>query len=217
MRRRKKISGAADYIIPLAVVGLGFYVLNKFGLFGSGSGSGSSIPGGAYIPGTASSSPATQQQTLQIEDTIDNAAQALGSQNPLYVNIYNNNPGCVTISSDQATSLWNDIYTASDPGFFFSGKNADLSGVLASFQQTVQNQCDLSYVATLAVSNYGEDLWNFLRKFFFNDQTGTSGETNMQMSQDFWNWAVSLPLPAGSNPAPSASATYSSPTSLVGL
>lgn len=187
MFRKQKIAGGADYIIPIGILIAGYIILNKLGVFGSGSGAG---------PGQSSST-ATQQQTLSITDTLDNAAQALGNANPLFPNMYNANNNCVSISSDQANSLWADIYAASDPGIFLSGKNADLSGVLAQFQQVVQNQCDVSYISALSVDNYGDTLWDFMRKFFFNDSTGTSGQTNIQMAQAFYNWAVSLPAGQG--------------------
>jgi hypothetical protein len=67
-----------------------------------------------------------------------------------------------------------------------------MSPLLASFQSMVQSGCDISYVSTFCESDTGSDLGTYLWGFA-NDQTGTSGITNMQMLSNFVMWAFALP------------------------
>jgi len=157
-------------------------------LFGSSSDSGTG--GGLF----KSSSTATQVATLSLLDQIDAWYQTqTDATNPFLPNLYNGNNNCVQINQGEAASLWADMYAASDPGFFFSGKNADLSGILTQFEQWVANACDLSYISSLCQSQTNSNLWTFMRHYFANDGTGTSGQTNMEMLADFVSWAGGLP------------------------
>ena len=190
--RRKKVSGTADYIIPLAVVGLGVFVLYKMGLIGGNSGGG----GGGLLPSAQSSSTATQQATLVTLDTLQafyNAQPA--ATNPFSPDLYDNNPDCPSITSTQAQSLWSDIVTAYNGSGFISlfKANPDMSPLLGQFQAIVQSACDISLVATLCENATGDDLGTYLFNSFSNDQTGSSGQTNMQMLNNFMKWAFALP------------------------
>lgn len=209
----KKMGSAADYIIPLGILaglGIGAYLLyQKF--FGSGSGSGSGLPGllssgttpTATTPGTnpgalyPSSSNATTQQATAISSTQLEAFY--GAQdpatNPFGVNLYDANPNCPSISLVQATSLWADIQLAAQGSGFMAlfGKAADFSPVLAEFQILVQSACDISLVSTLCMNDKGIDLGTYLFNTFSNDQVGTSGQTNQTMLSQFIYWGFSLP------------------------
>jgi hypothetical protein len=194
---RKKIGGFSDYIIPRAVVGVGFYFLNKLGIFGGSSSSSPGLlsPGGALSP--QSSSTATQQATLATLDSLQTFYNAQpAATNPFQATLYNNNPAAATITSAQATSLWSDLQTAYNGSGFLSLFKAqpDLSPVLAQFQGIVQTGEDISLVATLCQSATGSDLGTWLFNSFANDQTGSSGITNMQMLNNFMYWAFSLPI-----------------------
>jgi hypothetical protein len=186
----KKMSGTADYIVPLAVVGLGVFALYKLGFLGSGSGSGS---GSGILPSLQSSSTATQQATLATIQTFYNAQPA--ATNPFLPTLYAGNPSCPSITTAQAASLWADIVTAYNGSGLLSLFKAepDMSALLPAFQTIVQSGCDISLVCSYCENATGNDLGTYMFNSFANDQTGTSGITNMQMLSNFVMWAFALP------------------------
>jgi hypothetical protein len=189
----KKMSGTADYIIPLAVVGLGVFVLYKLGFIGNSSGSGS---GGGGLLSPLSSSPATQQATLSLDDTAVQFYQAQPTAtSPFLPTLYNSNTACPSITSDEASSLWSDVQTAYNGSGFLSIFKAqpDMSPLLAQFQTYVQSACDISLVSLICQQATGSDLGTFMFNSFANDQTGSSGQTNMTMLYNFIQWAFALP------------------------
>lgn len=195
------MSGAADFIVPLAVVGLGAYALYKFGFFdmfsstgGSGGGPGVFAPGGALSP--QSSSTATQQATLTTDDTLTAFYQAQpASTNPFLPTLYQSQPNAATITQAQAQSLWSDLKTAYQGSGFISFFKAqpDMSPVLGQFQVIAQNAFDISFVSSLCQADTSQTLGDWLFNSFANDQTGSSGITNMQMLANFVYWAFTLP------------------------
>lgn len=193
----KRVSGNAEYIIPLAVVGAIAFGLWKLfgGSGGSGGGGGGGLVESAEVSlGLKTSSAATQQQTLSLMDQIAVIENNIpDNQNPLGSDMYNANTDCPSIDEQTARSMWSTIYTASDPGIFFS--NPDMTGVLDSFKLFATNRCDISWVASLCDDQTGTDFETWIMHQFGNDSTGRSGKTQMQMLYDFITWAVKLPMP----------------------
>lgn len=189
----KKMSGTADYIIPLAVVGLGVFALYKLGFLGGSSSSGG---GGSVLPSLQSSSTATQQATIATLDTLQTFYNAQpAATNPFLPTLYAGNPSCPSITTAQAASLWADIVTAYNGSGLLSLFKAepDMSTLLPAFQTIVQSGCDISLVCSYCESATGQDLGTYMFNSFANDQTGTSGVTNMQMLSNFVMWAFALP------------------------
>jgi hypothetical protein len=184
---KRKISGAADYIIPLGVLGLGVLILYKLGVFGgSSSGPGLSLPGNTNVTPT---SPAGQAAIATLT-----AVEQWDTGNPgnfLYADMYNANPDDAYIDQTDATSLYSDVWAASDPGIFIH--NPDFSGVLANFQATVKNQTDISFVSATMFAAQGVDLATCLAQNFYTAKVGTSGKSQIQMAWDFINYGISLP------------------------
>jgi hypothetical protein len=203
-RAKRKVSGAADYIVPLAVVGLGAAVLYKFGFFdlfssGSGSGSGSGSPG-LLSPGGAlspqSSPTVVQQSTLSLDDAVVAFIKAQPTAtSPLLSTLYQTSPSGATIDQATATSLWSDLKTAKSGSGFLSlfVDRPDMSPILGQFQAVVQNAIDVSWVATLCQNETSQTLQDWLFNSFAGDNTGTSGQTGMQMLANFVYWAFTLP------------------------
>lgn len=198
--RRKKISGSADYIIPLGIlafVGIGGYLLWQK-LFGSGSGGG--LPGPLAAANTAinnaagSSSAATQTATAVTTTSLD--AWYNGEQdatNPFLANLYNADNSCPGIAANVAQDLWASLYTAANAEAFFK-PTPDMSPILGQWKQFVTNQCDVSFIASLCAAQTGYTLWGFMEKYFANDQTGSSGQTNVTMLYNLIQWVAALPL-----------------------
>jgi hypothetical protein len=206
MRRKKKLSGMEGYIIPIAVVvggGIVVYVVGKnIGLWGSG-GSGLAPGSSPTLLNNALALPiagqATNQQ-LNITDNIsaqtwlNNYASTRGQDcftNALYVA----SPGNATLGPGDAQDLYNLIH--SQAGTWFS--DGDFTGVLAAFQNVVENQTDVSYVASLFQTNDNTDLFTYITKAStFANGTNPAGN-NMQLVQQFVQWCIGLPL-MGSSP-----------------
>jgi hypothetical protein len=192
MAKAKKMAGASDYIIPMAVVGLGVFALYKLGILGGGSGGG----GLATVLSPSSSPPATQQATIITDDTITTFYNGQPTAtNPFQVDLYNSDPTAATITQAQATTLWAGVLSAYNGAGFLSWFKAepDMSPVLQEFQIIAQNGVDVSFVSTVCMADKGVDLGTFMFNGFANDQTGTSGITNIQMLSNFVYWAFSLP------------------------
>lgn len=184
---RKKISGTADYIVPLAVVGLGIFALYKLGIIGSGSGS-----GGGLLPGSSNVTPTSPagQAAIATQTTVEQWISG-NPGNFLTADMYNANPDDASIDQTDATSLYSDVWVASDPGFFVH--NPDFSGVLANFQATAKNQTDISFVSETMYAAQGIDLATCLAQNFYSAKVGTSGKSQIQMVWDFIAWGISLP------------------------
>jgi hypothetical protein len=192
---RKKISGGADYIIPLGILaglGIGGYFLYKY-LFG---GSGTSSPGGLTAAANnvfASSSAATQTSTMMTATALDAWYQTqVDATNPFLQNLYSANNACPTITIAIANDLFSTLYNAANAGAFFK-PTPDMSGILSQWQQYVKNQCDVSFIANQCMEQFGMNLWAFLEKYFDNDQTGSSGQTNEAMLSALVTWVAALP------------------------
>jgi hypothetical protein len=245
MRRKKKVSGAADFIIPIAVVLGGGYVVytigQKIGLWGTTPGSDAATtaaatattaaataaaaaataaavkagatPAAATAAGNVaytatanagqssislqSSSSTVQQQTLTLQDTATTFYKNQPTAtNPFEPDLYNSNNACPSIAQADAVSLWSDLKTAYNGSGFISIFKAqpDMSPVLGEFQAVVQSACDISWVSALCMAETGIGLGDWLFNSFSNDQTGTSGQTNMQMLYAFLQWGFSLPV-----------------------
>lgn len=195
---RTKVSGSADYIIPLAiVVGVGAlgYAAYQF-FFGSSTSSGTG-PAGALNTAVnnafASSPPATQTGTMMTATALDAWYQTqVDATNPFLQNLYSANNACPTITIAIANDLFSTLYTAANAGAFFK-PTPDMSGILTQWQQYVKNQCDVSFIANQCMEQAGTNLWAFLEKYFENDQTGSSGQTNAAMLSALVQWVAALP------------------------
>jgi hypothetical protein len=197
---KRKMGGSADYVIPLVVltgVGVGIYFLWQK-LFGSGSGSG--LPGplaaaNTAINNAAASSPAPVQTATMVTSTSLDAWYGTQNDatNPFLPNLYNSDPGATSLSAAVAQDLWTTMYTASNATAFFK-PTPDLSTIQAQWAQYVQSQLDVSYICTFCETTTGSDLWTFMGKYFDNDQTGQSGQTNVVMLNALVQWVASLPV-----------------------
>jgi hypothetical protein len=194
---RKKVSGTADYIIPLAIitaVGIGIYYIwqDLFGGSGGGSGPASAV-NKALNNATASSPLPTQVSTVQTSTALDawyNTQQ--DATNPFLPTLFDTGSDCSVLADNIAGDLWADLYTASNADAFFK-PSPDLSNILTEWQKYVQNQCDVSFIASNCQQQTSDTLWNFMVKYFVNDSTGTSGQTNAQMFYNLVLWVSALP------------------------
>jgi hypothetical protein len=193
---KRKVSGAADYIIPVGVVALGVWGLYKLGIFG---GSGSGLTPGSTPPvlanlfnGGTSAQPANQTQNLSSNITaqtwLNNYSQTRGQDcftNALFVA----NPGNALLGAGDAQTLYHLIKSQS--GYWFS--SGDFTGILAAFQNLCENQTDISEVAAIFQTNTGKDMFDYITQ----GDTFANGENeagnNMQLVQQFVQWAISLP------------------------
>ena len=178
---RKKVSGSADYIIPLAIVvgvgALGYAVYQFF--FGSSTSSGTG-PAGALNTAVnnafASSPPATQTGTMMTATALDAWYQTqVDATNPFLQNLYSANNACPTITIAIANDLFSTLYTAANAGAFFK-PTPDMSGILTQWQQYVKNQCDVSFIANQCMEQFGDELcghsWKSILKTIKRDQVG---------------------------------------------
>jgi hypothetical protein len=198
-RKKKGIAGAADYIIPIAVVLGGTYVIYRIGqsigLWGQGTGSG-------LAPGSSPSliqnltgpgavlAPATLNQltdNVTAQTWLNNYAQTRG-QDCFTSALYKANPGNATLGPGDAQTLYNLIH--SQAGTWFS--DGDFTGVLAAFQNVVENQTDVSFVASLFEQNDNKDLFTYITQAgTFANGTNPSHD-NMQLVQQFVQWCLGL-------------------------
>ena len=161
---RKKMGGTADYIIPAAVVGLGIWGLNKLGIFGGG-GSGLD-PNSSPKPLTVALNNASPMQSanmganlssnISAQTWLNNYGKTRG-QDRFTPALYNANPGNILIGPGDAIALYHLV--RSNAGTWFSTE--DFTGILAAFQNVVDNQTDMSYVATFFQNNVG-DMFNYI-------------------------------------------------------
>jgi hypothetical protein len=193
---QKKVSGAADYIIPLGVVGLAIWGLNKLGIFGGG-GTGLD-PGSTPKPlavlfngpsgAQASNMQANLSRNITAQTWLNNYASTRG-QDCFTSALYKANPGAVLIGPGDAIALYHLVKSQS--GYWFS--TGDFTGILAAFQNVVDNQTDMSYVATFFEANVG-DMFNYITQ----SSTFANGENeagnNMQLVAQFVQWAIGLPV-----------------------
>jgi hypothetical protein len=182
---RKKISGGADYIIPLAVVLGGLYLWSKIsGFLSEGSASNpSNVPGMANLTaqGTANASADTN-----IETYASSASFTTGqSWSTSY--LYNQNADTATIDQTGAQALWSAIQN--QISFWPWGCN-DFGPVLTAFQASAQNQTDISFVATFVPG--GGDLLTYLRANFEVPCSDGDGAQNPVNLWAFINWANGL-------------------------
>jgi hypothetical protein len=192
---KKKMSGASDYIIPVAVVGLGIYFLNKLGIFGSGSGL---APGSAPpVLSTLLNNPtggqtANQQSNLSSNITaqtwLNNYANTRG-QDCFTGALFAANPGNALLGVGDAQTLYHAIKSQS--GYWFS--SGDFTGILAAFQNLCENQTDISEVATIFQANTGMDMFQYITQASTFANGLNEAGNNMQLVQQFVQWATGLP------------------------
>jgi hypothetical protein len=201
----RRVSGTADYIIPLGVIGLGVFALYKLGLIGSGA-TGGPASGLAQKLSTAGSSMANTLATstgvqVPIAET-NQLANNITAQTWLtsYYNtrgqdcftnaLYVANPGNALLGPGDAQTLYSLIH--SQAGTWFSA--GDFTGIQAAFQNLVQNQTDISEVAALFQANDGMDMFEYITQgnTFGNGQNPQGN--NFQLVQQFVQYAIALPV-----------------------
>lgn len=211
-RRPAKVSGAADYIIPVAVViagGIGLWYLWKNVLqpLSNLGGSLFSLKGGTLVQtplgpvGIQSSDKNVPAGTpAGSEPSIQNNIDALqwlttyynGRGNPatdcFTGTLYAASPGNALIGSGDAQNLFNLIH--SQAGNWFTV--GDFTGILAAFQNVVENQTDISYVASLFESANGMDLFTYITQGNTFGNGMNPAANNLQLVQQFVQWALSL-------------------------
>jgi hypothetical protein len=195
-RRGRKVAGTADYIIPLAVVGLGVFVVYKvWNAFGGGSGSGLAADlqkAAQAAAGSGVSIPPAVQAQLNSNisaQTWLNSYQTTRGQDCFTNALYLANPQNALLGAGDAQSLYNLIH--SQAGTWFS--DGDFTGILAAFQNVVGNQTDVSEVANLFQTNDGMDLFAYIvQGSTFGNGTNPAGN-NMQLVAQFVQWAIALP------------------------
>jgi hypothetical protein len=192
---RKKVSGLENYIIPLGIVGLGIFALYKLGFLGntgSGLAPGSSPSMVSSSDNLSTGAQATnQEQSLSANITaqtwLNNYSQTRGQDcftNALYLA----NPANATLGAGDALALYNLIH--SQAGTWFT--TGDFTGILAAFQNVVNNQTDVSYVANYFQDNNGMDLFQYITQAnTFANGLNESGN-NMQLVQQFVQWCIGL-------------------------
>ena len=202
MAKRKKVAGAEGYIIPVGVVALGLWGLYKLGIIGP-SGGGSGLTPGSTPPvlanlfnGGTSAQPGNQMANVSSNITaqtwLNNYGNTRGnpSQDCFTNYLFNANPGNALLGVGDAMTLYHLI--RSQAGTFFS--SGDFTGILAAFQNLVDNQTDMSQVAALFQINTGMDMFQYITQAatFANGQN-EAGD-NMQLVQQFIQWALALPV-----------------------
>lgn len=211
-RSRAKVSGTADYIIPVAVViagGVGLWYLWKNvleplsnlggSLFSLKTGTLVQTPAGPV--GISASGPTGSSATgAGQEPAIQNNITALqwltnyynGRGNPptdcFTSALYAANPGNALIGAGDAQNLFNLIH--SQAGNWFTV--GDFTGIQAAFQNVVENQTDISYVASLFESANGMDLFTYITQGNTFGNGMNPAANNLQLVQQFVQWALSL-------------------------
>lgn len=141
----------------------------------------------------ASSSQATQVATVQSATALDawyNTQQ--DATNPFLPTLFDTSNGCSGLADNVAQDLWSDLYTASNATAFFK-PTPDLSGILLEWQTYCVCQCDISFIASNCQQQTSDNLWDFMIKYFSNDSTGSSGQTNQAMLYSLVMWVSGLP------------------------
>lgn len=198
MARGKKISGTADYIIPVAVVGLGVWGLYKLGIFGDSGGSGLT-PGSSPKPlsvlfnGASPAQPsnmmAQASSNVTAQTWLNNYAGNRG-QDCFTGTLYSATPTNALIGPGDAVNLYHLV--RDQAGTFFT--TGDFTGILAAFQNVVENQTDISFVGMLFQINTGKDLFQYITQSSTYANGDNEAGNNMQLVQQFVQWAVSLPV-----------------------
>lgn len=93
--------------------------------------------------------------------------------------LYDNNPGDVSIDAATAKNLWSNVKDC--VGWFTN----DMSSLQGQFQAVVGNQTDISYVASLCMQDYGKMLGDYMYSSFYSYQP--------VVLKNFIQWGMSLP------------------------
>jgi hypothetical protein len=211
---KKKVSGGADYIIPIAVVtvagvGIWFLYTKVWEPLSGLAGSVFSLSGGTLVKtplgnvGIEASGPTSTPGTpAGTEPAVLNNITALKWLTDYYNNrgnpasdcftgtLYAANPGNALIGSGDAQSLYALLHSQAG-GWFSVG---DFNGILSAFQNVVDNQTDLSYVSSIFQANNGMDLFTYITQGdTFGNGLNPTGD-NLQLVQSFVQWGLSLPL-----------------------
>ena len=110
--------------------------------------------------------------------------------------LYKSSPSAVSISSQTALNLYNNIRSAEGNSFLgMVLSHGDMSGIKDQFAAVVGNQFDISYVSSVCVAQEGRTFGQICESTanFYNDTVGSSGESNLQMLAEFLEWANNLP------------------------
>jgi hypothetical protein len=197
---KKKVSGFEGYILPLAAVIGGYVILNNLGIFGSGGNNGSGLGAGSgpsavanalglQSPGGTANQNANVSSNISAQTWLNNYSKTRGQDcftNALYVA----NPANAQLGPGDAVGLFNLVH--SQAGSWFS--DGDFTGIQAAFDNVVENQTDISFVASMFQSTNGKDLFQYITQAnTFANGTNEAGN-NMQLVQQFVQWAIGLPL-----------------------
>jgi hypothetical protein len=198
MAKSRKMAGTADYIIPLGIIGLGVFVMYKLGLF-SPSGAGSGL---TTTLTTAASNVATSLGIQTPVSTVNQLANNISAQT--WLNNYNqtrgqdcftnalwlSNPAGAQLGAGDAQTLWALVH--SQAGTWFS--DGDFTGILAAFDNLVQNQTDISEVANIFQTQDSMDFFGYITQSnTFGNGMNPEGN-NFQLVQQFVQWAIALPI-----------------------
>lgn len=188
--RRKKVSGSgpADYIIPIAVVIGGIYLINKFsGILSEGSpGNPSNVPGMANLTaqGQANTTADNSITNYMQNDATYNSGQSWSTGY-----LYNQNNNNAAIDQETAQSLWDAIQ---NNWSIWPWNCNNFLPVLQAFQNVVQNQTDISYVATFVPGE--KDLLLYLQDKYGVPCSSGDGAANPVNTWTFIQWANALPV-----------------------
>jgi hypothetical protein len=140
---------------------------------------------------TTGAQASNQEQNLSSNITaqtwLNNYAQTRGQDcftNALYLD----NPANATLGAGDALNLFNLIH--SQAGTWFS--TGDFTGILAAFQNVVNNQTDVSYVANYFQDNNGMDLFQYITQASTFANGMNEAGNNMQLVQQFVQWCIGL-------------------------
>jgi hypothetical protein len=107
-----------------------------------------------------------------------------GKQHPdgsfLSSQLYDNNPGDVSIDASTAQNLWNNVKDG--VGWFTN----DMSSLQGQFNAVVGSQTDISYVASLCMQDKNKTLGDYMYSNFYSYQP--------VILKNFIQWASSLPI-----------------------
>jgi hypothetical protein len=211
-KRKKTISGVADYIIPVAVVvagGIGLWYLWKNVLepLASITGSLFTLKGGTLVqtpagpvgigasdlsapPGTPAGSQTAVMSNITALQWLTTYYNGRGvpPTDCFSGALYAASPGNALIGPGDAQALFNLIH--SQAGNWFTV--GDFTGVQGAFQNVVENQTDVSYVASLFESANGMDMFTYITQGNTFGNGMNPGANNLQLVQAFVQWALSL-------------------------
>jgi hypothetical protein len=197
--RRKKVSGFEGYIIPLAAVVGGYVVLKQIGIFGSSNNGSGLGPGSSpsliqnvlspQSPGGGLNQTANISANISAQTWLNNYSKTRGQD--CFTNaLYKANPANAQLGPGDAVSLFNLVH--SQAGSWFS--DGDFTGIQVAFDNLVENQTDISFVASMFQSTNGMDMFAYITQSgTFANGTNEAGN-NMQLVQQFVQWAIGLPV-----------------------